>query len=69
MLKRLSEVIIEVVIRKTEKNETEEVRISSSIVIKILELRYRVKPEKSLWRLKPGEQLNDEIINIYLELL
>ena len=55
MLKRLSEVIIEVVIRKTEKNETEEVRISSSIVIKILELRYRVKPEKSLWRLKPGE--------------
>jgi NAD-dependent SIR2 family protein deacetylase len=69
MSERLSEVVVEVVVRKTEKNGTEKVHASSSVVTKILELGYRAKPEKSLWRLKPGEWLDDEIINAYLELL
>jgi hypothetical protein len=55
MLKRLSEVVVEVVVCKTEKNGTEKVRASSSVVTKILELGYHAKLEKSLWRLKPGE--------------
>ncbi|TVY18846.1 NAD-dependent protein deacetylase [Lachnellula arida] len=67
--KRLSEVVIKVVIRKTGKNQTEKVRESSTVVTKIIKLGYRVDPEKSLWRLKQGEYLNDEILNAYLELL
>lgn len=67
--KRLSEVIVEVVVRKTEKNRTESVRESSTVVTKIIKLGYRAEPERSLWRLKQGEYLNDEIINAYLELL
>jgi Ulp1 family protease len=69
MSKRLSEVVVEVVVRKTEGGWTETVRASSTVVTKIHELGYQAKPEKSLWRLKPGEWLNDEIINAYLELL
>lgn len=69
MLKRLSEVIIKVVVYKTKENKTEEVYISSSVIIKILKLKYYIKLEKSLWRLKPKEWLNNEIINIYLKLL
>jgi hypothetical protein len=48
MSKRLSEVVIKVVVRKTKKNKTEKVHVSSSVVTKILELRYRAKLEKSL---------------------
>jgi hypothetical protein len=48
ILKRLSEVIVEVIVYKTKKNETEEVYASSSIITKILELRYCVKLENSL---------------------
>lgn len=67
--KRLSEVVVETVVRKTEGGRTEKVRASSTVVTKIHQLGYRAKPEKSLWRLKPGEWLDDEIINAYLELL
>jgi len=48
MLKRLSEVVVKVVVRKTKKNGPEKVRVSSSVVTKILKLRYHVKLEKSL---------------------
>ena len=69
MSKRLSEVVVEAVVRETEKTRTEKVRVSSTVVTKILKLGYQANPEKSLWRLKPGEYLDDEIINAYLELL
>jgi hypothetical protein len=48
MLKRLSEVVVKVVVYKTKKNRTEKVHVSLSVVTKILELRYYVKLEKSL---------------------
>jgi hypothetical protein len=48
MLKRLSKVIIKVIVYKTKKNKTEEVYISLSVIIKILKLKYYIKPEKSL---------------------
>jgi hypothetical protein len=48
MLKRLSKVVIKVVIRKTKKNKTKKVYISLSIIIKILELKYYIKLKKSL---------------------
>ena len=57
MSKRLSEVVV------GKKNGE-----SSTIVTKI-ELGYRAHLEEYLWRLKPGQWLNDEIINAYLELL
>lgn len=69
MSKRLSKVVVEVVVRETEENRTEKVRVSSTVVTNIIKLGYRAEPEKSLWRLKPGEYLNDKIINAYLELL
>ena len=62
MSKRLSEVVVEVI------DCTTRVRKSSTVVTEI-NLNYRAKPEKSLWRLKPGEYLDDEIINAYFELL
>jgi ribosomal protein L5 len=55
MLKRLSKVVVKVVVYKTKENKTEELYTSLSVVTKILELRYRAKSEKSLWRLKPRE--------------
>jgi hypothetical protein len=48
MSKRLSEVVLGVVIRNTEKNGTEKVRASSSVVTKISKLSYEAKPENSL---------------------
>jgi len=47
MLKRLSEVVIKVIICKTKKNGIEKVFASSSVVTKILELGYSAKLEKS----------------------
>jgi hypothetical protein len=48
MSKRLSEVVVEVVVRKTEKNRTESVRESSTVVTKIIKLGYRAEPETKL---------------------
>ena len=61
MSKRLSEVVV---------RGPRESRESSSVVTKITNLGYRETDlAKSLWRLKPGEEPNDEILNAYLELL
>jgi NAD+-dependent protein deacetylase SIR2 len=61
MSKRLSEVVV---------RGPKESRESSSVVTKIADLGYKeTELAKSLWRLKPGEEPNDEIINAYLELL
>jgi NAD-dependent histone deacetylase SIR2 len=60
MSKRLGEVVI-------SKAGT---RIGgTSLVTRITDLGYRDAIADSLWRLKPGEELNDEILNAYLELL
>lgn len=48
ILKRLSEVVIRVIIRKTKKNGTEKVCVSSSVVTKISKLGYEANPENSL---------------------
>ena len=61
----MSERLREVVVREAQIG-----RESSSTVTRITNLGYReADVAKSLWRLKPGEKLNDEIINAYLELL
>jgi NAD+-dependent protein deacetylase SIR2 len=61
MSKRLSEVVV---------RGPKESRESLSVVTKIADLGYQEEHlAKSLWRLKPGEEPNDEIINAYLELL
>jgi NAD-dependent histone deacetylase SIR2 len=61
MSQRLSEV---------EVRQIESSRKSTSVVTKIPSLGYReVNIANSLWHLKPGEELNDEVVNAYLELL
>ena len=40
MSKRLSEVVIKVVVRKTKKNRTKKVHESSTVVTKIIKLSY-----------------------------
>jgi NAD-dependent histone deacetylase SIR2 len=61
MSKRLSEVVV---------RGPKESRESSSVVTKIANLGYReVYLAKSLWRLKLGEELNDDVLNSYLRLL
>jgi NAD-dependent histone deacetylase SIR2 len=69
MRERLKNVEIQVTIR-----EKETVRESSSVLTTIADCHYQQHYKesditKSLWHLKPGEYLNDEIINAYLELL
>ncbi|KAG9242016.1 hypothetical protein BJ878DRAFT_193647 [Calycina marina] len=69
MSKRLSGVVVEIVVRKTEGGWTEKVRVSSIVVTKLHELGHWTKPEKFFWRLKPGQWLDEDIINAHLELL
>jgi len=40
MLKRLSKVVIKVVVRETKENRTEKMRVSSTIVTNIIKLGY-----------------------------
>jgi hypothetical protein len=68
MLKRLSEVEVEVQEIKTQ-GVVVQVHTSSSVITTVTDLGYEAKPKESLWRLKPGEYLNDEVMNAYLELL
>ncbi|KAL5354917.1 hypothetical protein ACLOAV_001008 [Pseudogymnoascus australis] len=44
-------------------------RRSSSVLTTIANLRYKANIASSLWRLKHGEYLDDEVINAYIELL
>jgi Ulp1 family protease len=60
MSRRLSNVVVAVIKGK---------RRSSSVITKIENLGYQAHPEKSLWRLKAKEYLDDKVINAYLELL
>jgi NAD+-dependent protein deacetylase SIR2 len=80
MSKRLSEVEVQeietqgVEVQWIEGQEVrvlvpKKVRISSSVVTTIVNLGYKADAQKSLWHLKPGEYLNDEVMNAYLELL
>ncbi|KAH7363946.1 DHS-like NAD/FAD-binding domain-containing protein [Rhexocercosporidium sp. MPI-PUGE-AT-0058] len=65
MSKRLSEVVVPL-----QDGENGTARTSSTIVTKIINLGYKATfLGESLWRLKPGQYLNDEVINAYLELL
>ena len=66
MSKRLSEVVVPC--DGSTGNETS--RTGSTAITKIANLGYEATYlGQSLWRLKPGHWLNDEIINAYLELL
>jgi Ulp1 family protease len=62
MSKRLSRVVVQ----KTKKGCE-----SSFVITTISDLGYKHKAylSESLWRLKLGEWLNDDVINVYLELL
>jgi hypothetical protein len=61
MSKRLSEVVV---------RGPKESRESSLVITKIANLGYwEVYLAKSLWRLKPGEELIDNVLNSYLRLL
>jgi hypothetical protein len=60
MSQRLSEVVMQ---------ETATGYASMSLVTRIPKLGYQEQVAESLWHLKPGEELNDEVFNAYLELL
>jgi Ulp1 family protease len=60
MSKRLSEVV----------PDPDKVGAETSLITKITNLGYhKALVAKSLWCLKPGEELNKDILNLYFELL
>lgn len=62
--KRLDNVIVQVIkVKDLEDHQ------SSSVLTTITKLGYKANIASSLWRLKHGECLNDEVINAYIELL